>query len=46
MTSYHPTDVEMGYCGNCHGYTSPVNPIETAKRVLREATTRKGSSDG
>lgn len=23
MTSYHPKDVEYGYCGNCHDYTSP-----------------------
>jgi ribosomal protein L37E len=21
MTSYNPTDVEQGYCGNCHDYT-------------------------
>ena len=36
-TSYHPMDVEMGWCGNCHGYTSAVDVIEVAKRVLREA---------
>jgi hypothetical protein len=36
-TSYHPTDVEMGYCGYCHGYTSAVDPMEVAKRFLREA---------
>jgi hypothetical protein len=23
MTSYHPMDVEMGYCGRCHQFTSP-----------------------
>jgi ribosomal protein L37E len=22
MTSYHPRDVEEGYCGNCHWWTS------------------------
>jgi len=22
MTSYHPKDIEYGYCGNCHAYTS------------------------
>lgn len=22
-TSYHPKDVEYGYCGNCHDYTTP-----------------------
>lgn len=22
MTSHHPTDVEQGYCGNCHDWTS------------------------
>jgi hypothetical protein len=37
MTSYNPHDREMGYCGNCHGYTSPVDPLETAMRVVREA---------
>jgi hypothetical protein len=21
MTSYHPKDIEMGWCGNCHAYT-------------------------
>lgn len=37
MTSHHPTDVEMGYCGNCHAYTSPVDPVARARRFLREA---------
>ena len=37
MTSHHPTDVEMGYCGNCRGYTSHVDPLEVAKRFLRES---------
>lgn len=23
MTSYHPDDVQHGYCGNCHDFTSP-----------------------
>lgn len=23
MRSYHPKDIEHGYCGNCHEYTSP-----------------------
>ena len=23
MTSHHPADVEQGYCGNCHDWTSP-----------------------
>jgi hypothetical protein len=22
MTSYHPKDIEFGYCGNCHAFTS------------------------
>lgn len=22
MTSYHPTDVGQGYCGNCHDWTT------------------------
>lgn len=25
-TSYNPTDIEMGYCGYCCGYTSPTRP--------------------
>jgi hypothetical protein len=27
----------MGYCGNCHDYTGVVDPMEVAKRFLREA---------
>lgn len=23
MTSYNPNDIEQGYCGNCHDWTSP-----------------------
>lgn len=23
MTSYHPKDVEQGFCGNCHAWTGP-----------------------
>lgn len=23
MTSYHPTDIRYGWCGNCHDHTSP-----------------------
>jgi hypothetical protein len=22
MTSYHPVDIRLGYCGNCHDTTS------------------------
>lgn len=22
MTSFHPTDIEQGYCGNCNWWTS------------------------
>lgn len=22
-TSYHPKDIEFGYCGNCNNFTSP-----------------------
>lgn len=28
MTSYHPKDVELGYCGNCHDYTSRGKTIQ------------------
>jgi ribosomal protein L37E len=24
MTSYHPMDIKMGYCGKCHKFTSAV----------------------
>lgn len=24
LTSYHPKDIEVGYCGNCHWWTTPV----------------------
>ncbi|HVQ84661.1 MAG TPA: hypothetical protein VMS84_07905 [Mycobacterium sp.] len=37
MTSYNPHDIEWGYCGNCHGYTSSVDPMERARRFLRES---------
>ena len=36
MTSYNPTDIEMGYCGNCHGYTGVVDPLMKAKRFIEE----------
>ena len=36
MTSHNPTDVEMGYCSNCHGYTSTVNPLAKATRFIEE----------
>lgn len=25
MTSYHPRDIDQGYCGNCHDWTSDPN---------------------
>ncbi|MBO0743600.1 MAG: hypothetical protein J2P43_01180 [Candidatus Dormibacteraeota bacterium] len=25
-TSWHPTDVAEGYCGNCHGWTGHPDP--------------------
>jgi hypothetical protein len=36
MTSHNPNDVEQGYCGNCHAYTSPVNPLMQAKRIVEQ----------
>jgi hypothetical protein len=27
MTSYHPKDVEHGYCGNCHDWTEDYLPL-------------------
>lgn len=45
MTSYHPTDIEMGWCSNCKGYTSPVNPLMTAKRVVEAAERAKFVAD-
>ena len=26
MTSYHPKDIEHGYCGNCHAFTREDRP--------------------
>ena len=37
MTSYNPHDIEWGWCGNCNAYTSHVDPMERARRFLREA---------
>ena len=37
MTSHNPNDVEWGWCGNCNGYTSPVNPLAKAKRFIEES---------
>jgi ribosomal protein L37E len=45
MTSYNPHDIEWGYCGNCHAYTSSVDVMERARRFLREAE-GKGAYDG
>jgi len=38
MTSYHPKDIEHGYCGNCHDFTSaPAGAaIEAAVAAERE----------
>jgi hypothetical protein len=36
MTSYNPNDIEWGWCGNCNGYTSTVNPLMKAKRFIEE----------
>jgi len=27
MTSYNPTDIAEGYCGNCHDWTTPRMPF-------------------
>jgi hypothetical protein len=27
MTSYHPSDVTTGYCGNCHDYTGAIGVL-------------------
>jgi hypothetical protein len=34
-TSYHPGDIEHGYCGRCHAYTSApvILGIEDAKAL-------------
>lgn len=41
MVSYNPNDIEWGYCGNCHAYTSPVNPLMKAKRMVAEAKAKQ-----
>lgn len=32
MTSYNPTDVRMGYCGNCRAFTRDESPSPQAVR--------------
>jgi hypothetical protein len=44
MTSWNPNDVEMGFCGNCHGYTGVVDPMMKARRFV-EATRRVDNLD-
>jgi len=36
MTSYHPKDIEHGYCGNCHDYTA--NPDGCVRAYLKAET--------
>ena len=38
MTSYHPKDIENGFCGNCHDFTSA--PDASGGRVIAEQPTR------
>ena len=33
MTSYHPKDIEHGFCGNCHDYTA--NPDGCVRAYLK-----------
>jgi len=35
MVSYHPDDIEFGYCGHCHEFTGD-GPIARAVRLLKE----------
>lgn len=45
-TSHHPKDIEEGYCGNCHQFTSGqssllgrlITAIDETERIAREAT--------
>lgn len=42
MRSYHPKDIEQGYCGHCHDWTSgfiaelDVEMFAAQRRALRE----------
>jgi hypothetical protein len=36
MTSYHPKDIEHGYCGNCHDYTA--NPDGCVRAYIKVRT--------
>lgn len=39
LTSYHPKDIEQGYCGHCHDWTSPPamkHMLETNAVVVRK----------
>lgn len=35
-TSYHPTDINEGYCGNCHDYTSRSTAVHVFEMGLAE----------
>lgn len=41
MTSFHPKDVEYGYCGNCHEFTTPRPP---SPELLLVMARRSGSA--
>jgi len=50
MTSYHPKDIEEGYCGNCHDWTTPKsrNPEgrgEMSVRILPIVVITKDPTD-
>lgn len=34
MTSYHPKDIEYGYCGNCHRFTRGEQESNMAERTI------------
>jgi hypothetical protein len=41
-TSYHPRDIEEGYCGHCHAFLDEPQP--TASQLQREVYLRDGAT--
>jgi hypothetical protein len=42
MTSYNPTDISEGYCGNCHDWTTPRIHSQRQVDLNRPGDPRRG----
>lgn len=43
MTSYHPKDIQYGYCGNCRDWTS--GPLSDEDKWILRAAEAEGNAD-